>query len=84
MHIIYIYTPRDSDLLEVMSLMYETKHMQTLEIGHWTYSFDFSGMMQTNVSTGTSRLIRRYVSRNSSNVLTNQFQDRNLRVLVYR
>ena len=58
------YTPGDSDLLEVM---YETKHMQTLEIGRWSYSFDFSGMVQTNISTGTSRSIRRYVSGNSSN-----------------
>ena len=57
------YTSNDSDLLEVM---YETKHMQTLTIGPWNYSFDFSGMVQTNVSTGTSRSIRRYVSGGST------------------
>ena len=57
------YTSTHSDLLEVM---YETKHMQTLEIGHWTYSFDFNGMLQINASTGKSRSIRRYVTQSSS------------------
>ena len=57
------YTSTHSDLLEVM---YETRHVQTLQIGHWTYSFDFNGMLQTNASTGNSRSIRRYVSQSSS------------------
>ena len=59
------YTFSDSDLLEVM---YETKHMQTLKIGPWTYSFDFNGMVQTNLSTGRSRSIRCYVSGSNSSV----------------
>ena len=57
------YTSTHSDLLEVM---YETKHTQTLEIGHWTYSFDFNGMLQINTSTGKSRLMRRHVSQSSN------------------
>ena len=57
------YMSTDSDLLEVM---YETKHMQTLEIDHWTYSFDFNGMIQINTLTGRSRSIRRYVSQSSN------------------
>ena len=56
------YTSTHSDLLEVM---YETKHMQTLQIGHWTYSFDLNGMLQINALTGRSQSIRRYVSQSS-------------------
>ena len=57
------YTSTYSDFLEVM---YETKHMKTLQIGYWTYSFDFNGMLQINTSTGKSRSIRRYVSQSRS------------------
>lgn len=57
------YTSNHSDLLEVM---YETKNIQTLQIAHWTYSFDFNNMLQINTATQRSRSIRRYVSQNGS------------------
>lgn len=57
------YTSNHSDLLEVM---YETKNMQRLQIGQWTYSFDFTRMLQINISTNRSRSIRRYVTHSSS------------------
>lgn len=60
------YTSNHSDLLEVM---YETKNMQTLQIGQWTYSFDFSNMLQINTSTRRTRLIRRYASQHSSSAM---------------
>ena len=57
------YTSNHSDLLEVM---YETKDMQTLQIGPWTYRFDFHRMLQINVSTTNSRPMRRSVSQDTS------------------
>ena len=51
-----LYTEEQSQAIETM---WQSKTPSTIQIGRWTYAFDFGTMEQINLSTKRRRLIRR-------------------------